>query len=69
MFFVKDLILIIVKQLKFIYLWVSFVKRRIYTQNVDGLKLKAGITCDKIVFAHWKITEAGLVHYIKKNMI
>ena len=26
--------------------------RRIYTQNVDGLELKAGVPYDKIVFAH-----------------
>ncbi len=33
--------------------------RRIYTQNVDGLELKAGVPYDKIVFAHGKITEAA----------
>ena len=32
---------------------------KIYTQNVDGLELKAGVPRDKIVFAHGTITEAG----------
>ena len=35
------------------------IVRKIYTQNVDGLELKAGIPEDKIVFAHGKITEAA----------
>ena len=33
--------------------------QKIYTQNVDGLELKAGVPKDKIVFAHGKITEAA----------
>lgn len=32
---------------------------RIYTQNVDGLEIKAGVPPSKIVFAHGNITEAG----------
>ena len=35
------------------------IVRRIYTQNVDGLELKAGVPYDKMVFAHGKITEAA----------
>jgi NAD-dependent SIR2 family protein deacetylase len=31
---------------------------KIYTQNVDGLELKAGIPKNKVVFAHGTITEA-----------
>ena len=31
------------------------IVRRIYTQNVDGLELKAGVPYDKMVFAHGKI--------------
>jgi len=33
--------------------------KKIYTQNVDGLELKAGVPMDKMVFAHGKITEAA----------
>ena len=33
--------------------------RKIYTQNVDGLELKAGVPYDKMIFAHGKITEAA----------
>lgn len=32
---------------------------RIYTQNVDGLELKAGVPREKMVFAHGTIVEAG----------
>lgn len=32
---------------------------KIYTQNVDGLELKAGCPENKIIFAHGRITEAG----------
>ena len=35
------------------------IVKKIYTQNVDGLELKAGVPENKIVFAHGKITEAA----------
>ena len=35
------------------------IVKKIYTQNVDGLELKAGVPIDKMVFAHGKITEAA----------
>lgn len=33
--------------------------KRIYTQNVDGLELKAGVPREKMVFAHGTVVEAG----------
>ena len=33
--------------------------KKIYTQNGDGLELKAGVPIDKMVFANGKITEAA----------
>jgi len=41
------------------YLCKKNIVKRIYTQNVDGLELKAGVPMDKMVFAHGKITEAA----------
>ena len=41
------------------YLCKRNMVKKIYTQNVDGLELKAGVPEDKMVFAHGKITEAG----------
>ena len=41
------------------YLCKKKIVKKIYTQNVDGLELKAGVPYDKMVFAHGKITEAG----------
>ena len=41
------------------YLCSKNMVKKIYTQNVDGLELKAGVPEDKMVFAHGKITEAG----------
>ena len=41
------------------YLCKKKIVKKIYTQNVDGLELKAGVPYDKIVFAHGKITEAA----------
>ena len=41
------------------YLCKKNIVNKIYTQNVDGLELKAGVPIDKMVFAHGKITEAG----------
>jgi NAD-dependent SIR2 family protein deacetylase len=41
------------------YLCTKGILKKIYTQNVDGLELKAGVPLDKIVFAHGKITEAA----------
>ena len=41
------------------YLCHKKIVKKIYTQNVDGLELKAGVPESKIVFAHGKITEAG----------
>ena len=41
------------------YLCKKNIVKKIYTQNVDGLELKAGVPLDKMVFAHGKITEAA----------
>ena len=41
------------------YLCSKNLVKKIYTQNVDGLELKAGVPEDKMVFAHGKITEAA----------
>ena len=41
------------------YLCKKNIVKKIYTQNVDGLELKAGVPFDKMVFAHGKITEAA----------
>ena len=38
---------------------VKKVVRRIFTQNVDGLELLAGVPRKKMTFAHGTITEAG----------
>lgn len=38
---------------------------RIYTQNVDGLELKAGLPRDKVVFAHGVTTEGGCPNCMK----
>jgi len=35
------------------------IVRRIFTQNVDGLELLAGVPRNKVTFAHGTITEAG----------
>ena len=41
------------------YLCKRNIVKKIYTQNVDGLELKAGVPINKMVFAHGKITEAA----------
>jgi len=41
------------------YLCKKNIVKKIYTQNVDGLELKAGVPINKMVFAHGKITEAA----------
>ena len=41
------------------YLCKRNIVKKIYTQNVDGLELKAGVPIEKMVFAHGKITEAA----------
>jgi NAD-dependent SIR2 family protein deacetylase len=41
------------------YLCKKNIVKKIYTQNVDGLELKAGVPMNKMVFAHGKITEAA----------
>lgn len=41
------------------YLCKKKLVKKIYTQNVDGLELKAGVPMNKMVFAHGKITEAA----------
>ena len=41
------------------YLCQKKLVKKIYTQNVDGLELKAGVPMNKMVFAHGKITEAA----------
>ena len=41
------------------YLCQKNLVKKIYTQNVDGLELKAGVPEDKMVFAHGRITEAA----------
>jgi len=38
---------------------VKKIVKRIFTQNVDGLELLAGIPKEKMTFAHGTITEAG----------
>lgn len=38
---------------------------KIYTQNVDGLELKAGLPRDRVVFAHGVTTEAGCPNCLK----
>ena len=38
---------------------VKKIVKRIYTQNVDGLELLAGVPRNKVTFAHGTITEAG----------
>ena len=41
------------------YLCKKNLVKKIYTQNVDGLELKAGVPEDKMLFCHGKITEAA----------
>ena len=41
------------------YLCQKNLVKKIYTQNVDGLELKAGVPENKIIFAHGRITEAS----------
>ena len=41
------------------YLCKKNLIKKIYTQNVDGLELKAGVPEDKMIFAHGRITEAA----------
>ena len=42
------------------------IVKRIFTQNVDGLELLAGVPRNKMTFAHGTITEAGCPHCLKK---
>ena len=44
---------------------VKKVVKRIYTQNVDGLELLAGVPRNKMTFAHGTITEAGCPNCLK----
>jgi NAD-dependent SIR2 family protein deacetylase len=42
------------------------IVKRIYTQNVDGLELLAGVPRNKMTFAHGTITEAGCPNCLKE---
>ena len=44
---------------------VKKIVKRIYTQNVDGLELLAGVPRNKMTFAHGTITEAGCPECLK----
>ena len=44
---------------------VKKIVKRIYTQNVDGLELLAGVPRNKMTFAHGTITEAGCPNCLK----
>ena len=45
---------------------VKKIVKRIYTQNVDGLELLAGVPRNKVTFAHGTITEAGCPNCLNK---
>ena len=48
------------------YLCKKNIVKKIYTQNVDGLELKACVPINKMVFAHGKITEAACPSFGKE---
>ena len=45
---------------------IKKIVKRIYTQNVDGLELLAGVPRAKVTFAHGTITEAGCPNCLKE---
>ena len=45
---------------------IKKIVKRIYTQNVDGLELLAGVLRAKVTFAHGTITEAGCPNCLKE---
>lgn len=51
------------------YLCKKNIVKRIFTQNIDGLELLAGVPREKMTFAHGTITEAGCPECLKSYEI